>query len=127
MTRVSSKKIDAFLVLDLSLDVLDGVGALDLEGDGLAGERLHEDLHGGIGERRRTLRAREILSPQILICVNRSEPTWSSTLWNLYELIIGRRALGNLDFARSRMYHNRNKQMLAKTGFRNSASFLKIQ
>ena len=36
---------DALLVLDLSLDVVDGVGRLDLEGDGLAGESLHEDLH----------------------------------------------------------------------------------
>ena len=31
--------------LDLGLDILDGVGGLDLEGDGLAGEGLHEDLH----------------------------------------------------------------------------------
>ena len=31
--------------LDLSLDVLDGIAGLDLEGDGLAGQRLDEDLH----------------------------------------------------------------------------------
>jgi hypothetical protein len=36
---------NAFLVLDLGLDVLDGVGGLDVEGDGFAGEGLHEDLH----------------------------------------------------------------------------------
>ena len=36
---------DALLVLDLGLDVVDGVGRLDLEGDGLAGESLDEDLH----------------------------------------------------------------------------------
>jgi len=36
---------DTFLVLNLGLDVIDGVGGLDLEGDGLAGEGLHEDLH----------------------------------------------------------------------------------
>ena len=36
---------DTLLVLDLGLDVLDGVGGLDLEGDGLAGESLDEDLH----------------------------------------------------------------------------------
>ncbi len=36
---------NAFLVLDFSLDVLDGVGRLDLERDGLPGESLHEDLH----------------------------------------------------------------------------------
>ena len=36
---------DALLVLDLGLDVLDGVTGLDLEGDGFTGEGFHEDLH----------------------------------------------------------------------------------
>merc|ERR1712200_373560 len=36
---------DALLVLDLGLDILDGVGGLNLKGDSLAGEGLHEDLH----------------------------------------------------------------------------------
>merc|ERR1711902_312578 len=36
---------NAFLVLDLGLDVLNAVRGLDLEGDGLAGESLDEDLH----------------------------------------------------------------------------------
>ena len=36
---------DALLVLDLGLDVVDGIGRLDLEGDGLAGKSLDEDLH----------------------------------------------------------------------------------
>ena len=36
---------DALLVLDLGLNVVDGVGGLDLEGDGLAREGLNEDLH----------------------------------------------------------------------------------
>jgi len=36
---------DALLVLDLRLHRLDGVGALYLEGDGLASECLHENLH----------------------------------------------------------------------------------
>ena len=36
---------NAFLVLDLGLDVVDGVRGLDLERDGLARERLNEDLH----------------------------------------------------------------------------------
>merc|ERR1712108_113659 len=36
---------DSLLVLDLSLDVLNGVRGLDLEGDGLTGEGLDEDLH----------------------------------------------------------------------------------
>ena len=30
--------------MDLRLNVVDSVGGLDLEGDGLARERLHEDL-----------------------------------------------------------------------------------
>merc|ERR1711915_716682 len=36
---------DSLLVLDLGLDVLDGVRGLHLEGDGLTGEGLDEDLH----------------------------------------------------------------------------------
>jgi len=36
---------DALLVLDLGLDVLDGVGGLNLQGDGLPGQSLHENLH----------------------------------------------------------------------------------
>jgi len=36
---------DALLVLDLGLNVVDGVGALNLQSDGLASQGLHEDLH----------------------------------------------------------------------------------
>ena len=36
---------NAFLVLDLGLDVLDSVSWLNLKCDVLAGEGLHEDLH----------------------------------------------------------------------------------
>lgn len=36
---------DALLVLDFRLDIFDGVGGLDLKGDGLAGEGFHENLH----------------------------------------------------------------------------------
>lgn len=36
---------DTLLVLDLALDIVDGVGRLNLEGDSLAGESLDEDLH----------------------------------------------------------------------------------
>merc|ERR1719498_1365177 len=36
---------DSFFVLDLGLDVLNGVGWFDIEGDGLASESLDEDLH----------------------------------------------------------------------------------
>ena len=37
---------DTLLVLDLRLDVLNCVRALDLEGDSLTRQSLHEDLHG---------------------------------------------------------------------------------
>ena len=40
---------DALLVLDLGLDILDGVRGLHLEGDGLAREGLDEDLHLVVG------------------------------------------------------------------------------
>ena len=36
---------DALPTLDLGLDGVDGVTGLDLNGDGLAGQCLHEDLH----------------------------------------------------------------------------------
>ena|ERR1700722_1236839 len=36
---------DTFLVLDLRLHVVDGVGRLHLKGDRLASQRLHENLH----------------------------------------------------------------------------------
>merc|ERR1719234_2060673 len=37
---------DSLLILDLGLHILDGVRRFHLEGDGLAREGLHEDLHG---------------------------------------------------------------------------------
>jgi len=36
---------DTFLVLDLGLDVFDGIGWLDVQSDGLTSEGLNEDLH----------------------------------------------------------------------------------
>ena len=36
---------DSLLVLDLSLDVLNGVSWLNIKGDGLTSESLDEDLH----------------------------------------------------------------------------------
>ena len=41
---------DAFLVLDLGLDIVDGVGGLYLEGDCFPRKGFHEDLHlcGGV-------------------------------------------------------------------------------
>ena len=39
---------NAFLVLDLGLDILGGVTGLDLKSDGLGRRGLHEDLHVGV-------------------------------------------------------------------------------
>ena len=39
------RTIAPFLILDLSFDVIDGVGGLDFQSDGLSGEGLDEDLH----------------------------------------------------------------------------------
>ena len=39
------RAVPRYFVPDLLLDVLDGVRRLDIKGDGLAGEGLHEDLH----------------------------------------------------------------------------------
>ncbi len=36
---------DSLLVLDLGFDIVNGVRWLHLEGDGLASEGLHKDLH----------------------------------------------------------------------------------
>ena len=36
---------DALLVLDLGLHVVDGVGRLDLKGNGFTGQSFHKDLH----------------------------------------------------------------------------------
>ena len=36
---------NALLILNLGLHVIDGVGALHLQRDGLAGQSFHEDLH----------------------------------------------------------------------------------
>ena len=36
--------------LDLGLDIVDGIGGLDLKGDGLAREGLDKNLHCGLVE-----------------------------------------------------------------------------
>ena len=35
---------DSLLVLDFGLDIVDGVGGLDIQGDGFTGEGFHENL-----------------------------------------------------------------------------------
>ena len=36
---------DALLILDFGLDVVNGIAGLHIQGDGLAGQGLHEYLH----------------------------------------------------------------------------------
>ena len=36
------------ITLDLGLDIVDGVGRFDLEGDGLTRQGLNENLHDGL-------------------------------------------------------------------------------
>ena len=43
---------NSFFVLDFGLDVVDGIGGLDLEGDGLAGERCEEKIESAIEQKR---------------------------------------------------------------------------
>jgi hypothetical protein len=47
---------NALLVLDLGLNVVDGVGRLDVEGDGLSGKCFHEDLNWTKRNNRREVR-----------------------------------------------------------------------
>jgi len=43
--RRLKEKIETFFVLDFGLDIVDGIAALDLEGDGLPRQGFHKDLH----------------------------------------------------------------------------------
>ena len=43
--RFEIRRYLPLLVLDLSLDIVNGVGGLDLKGDGLSSKSLNEDLH----------------------------------------------------------------------------------
>ena len=51
---------DAFLVLDLGLDILDGVTGLDLKSDGVVCQGLHEDLHVGICQSAASLKRKSL-------------------------------------------------------------------
>lgn len=48
--RIEQKKrAKGVHALDLSLDIVDGVGGFYLKGDGFTREGLDEDLHDGLG------------------------------------------------------------------------------
>ena len=48
---VDNKETVPLLILDLGLDIVNGIGGLHLEGDGLSCEGLYEDLHDDVYER----------------------------------------------------------------------------
>ena len=50
------------LVLDFALDIVDGVRALHLKGDGLASQGLYKNLHGGCAARCLQSKIRGVLS-----------------------------------------------------------------
>ena len=45
MLNTDTNKKNYSYYLDLGFDIFDGVGGLDFQGNGLAGQRFHEDLH----------------------------------------------------------------------------------
>ena len=51
-----------FLVLDLGLDVLNGVIRLDVQGNLLSGEGLDEDLHGTTSKSKNKMQGRLLLN-----------------------------------------------------------------
>jgi len=83
---------DPFLVLDLGLDILDGVTGLDLEGDGLAGQSLDKDLHAA------TESEDQVKGALLLDVVVRQSPTVLELLPGEDQpLLVGRNALFVLD------------------------------
>merc|ERR1719499_263823 len=52
---------NAFLVLDLCLNVLDRVIRLDIQGDGLSSQSLDEDLHGTTSKTKDKMKCRLLL------------------------------------------------------------------
>jgi len=59
---------NSFLVLDLRLDILDGVIGLDVQSDGLAGQRFHEDLHGTTTKTKDEMKRRFFLNVVVRKC-----------------------------------------------------------
>jgi hypothetical protein len=84
---------DAFLVLDFGLDVLDGVGLLNVKGDGLAGEGLDEDLHT-------TTESEDQVEGRLLldVVVRKSASVFELLAGEDEALLIGRDAFLVLDF-----------------------------
>lgn len=67
-----------FLVLDLGLDIFDSVTGLDLKGDGLPRQRLHEDLH--------VRRLREVTAPLVRLAFFKQVATYWEDLHLIHRL-----------------------------------------
>ena len=65
---------NSLLVLDLGLHVLDGIGGLDFEGDGLSGQSLDEDLHAS------TETENHVKGGFLVVRPSSSCTTWKQTL-----------------------------------------------
>jgi len=83
---------NSLFVLDLCLHVGDGVIWLHIEGDGFAGEGLHEDLHGTTTKTKHKMESRFLLdvvvgkSPAILELLSREDQSlllWRNSLFVL--------------------------------------------
>jgi len=97
---------DSFLVLDLGLHGLDAVSLLNLKGDGLAGESLHEDLHS-TSESEHEMEGRLLLDVvvlkssavfELLSGEDESLLVWGDALLILDLSLDGLDAVGLLDF-----------------------------
>ena len=98
-----------FLVLDLSLDVLDGVGGLHLEGDGLSGHcgwfraktsqsRASDEARGNGKRTRATRSTSRLLLDSSLTCLDENLHDWSSLAFlSLVSLFAHRRLSVRLD------------------------------
>ena len=100
---------DALLVLDLSLDVLDGVGGLDLKGDGLSGHcawfraktsqsRASDEARESGKRTRATRSTSRLLLDSSLTCLDENLHDWSSLAFlSLVSLFAQRRLSVRLD------------------------------
>ena len=83
---------DSFLVLDLSLDILNGVSRLDIEGNGLSSKSLDEDLHSS-SESQHQMESRLLLD----VVVRKSSAIFELLSSKDESLLIWRNALFVLD------------------------------
>ena len=84
---------DAFLILNLGLDLLNGVARFDFKGDSLASKSLNEDLHDDdvLGKRvdgrmTRSRRRRGFVCPTWEMGANAPAPNWEQRLRRTFRL-----------------------------------------